>query len=171
MKHFGIYADAEELQDALDAGTLENDYVALVNGYLDYNSLSPEEPCYLGEWSDGSDFTILDTGSSEWDGGVTIGQLQGVYVSDTLTDLDINLSYSDGYWTMEFFNPDESDQPTYDFEEGVPYNWESRVMTERSVSDSSISVYYDGVDIFEFHMDDSFLSTENPECPEEGPIE
>lgn len=44
MKHFGIYTDAEELQDALDAGRLENPYVAFVDGELDYNSMEAEEP-------------------------------------------------------------------------------------------------------------------------------
>lgn len=171
-KHFAITNSSLIVQDALNDGRLENPYVALVDGELDYNSMEPQEdePCYLGEWN-GSEFTILDTGSSEWENAVTIGQLQGVYVHGALRDLDIILTYSDGYWNMELFHPDESEQPTYDFEEGVPDTWDTGVNTEFSLSASSISVYYDGDVTFNFMLDDGFLLTENPECPGEGPVE
>lgn len=43
-KHFAVTNTTNLIQDALNAGTLENPYVALVNNNLDYNSLSPEEP-------------------------------------------------------------------------------------------------------------------------------
>ena len=43
MKHFGIFDTVEDAQDALNAGRLENDYVALVDGELDYNSMEPQE--------------------------------------------------------------------------------------------------------------------------------
>ena len=41
-KHFAITDSSLMVQDALNDGRLENPYVAIVNGDLDYNSLSPE---------------------------------------------------------------------------------------------------------------------------------
>ena len=43
MKHFGIYEGREDIHSALNDGRLENPYVALVDGELDYNYLEPEE--------------------------------------------------------------------------------------------------------------------------------
>lgn len=42
MKHFGIYANTSDVQDALNAGTLENPYVATVQGNLDYNTIEQQ---------------------------------------------------------------------------------------------------------------------------------
>lgn len=42
MKHFGIYANISDVQDALNAGTLENPYVATVQGNLDYNTIEQQ---------------------------------------------------------------------------------------------------------------------------------
>lgn len=43
-KHFAVTNTSTLIQDALNDGILENPYVALVDGDLDYNSLEPEEP-------------------------------------------------------------------------------------------------------------------------------
>ncbi len=42
-KHFAVTNTSILIQDALNAGILENPYVALVDGDLDYNSLEPQE--------------------------------------------------------------------------------------------------------------------------------
>ena len=45
INHINKYADAQAIQDALDAGTLANPYVAMTSaGTLDYNTLSPTPP-------------------------------------------------------------------------------------------------------------------------------
>ena len=41
-KHFAVTNTSNLIQDALNAGRLENPYVALVDGELDYNSMSPD---------------------------------------------------------------------------------------------------------------------------------
>ena len=42
INHINKYADAQAIQDALDAGTLANPYVAMTSaGTLDWNSLAP----------------------------------------------------------------------------------------------------------------------------------
>lgn len=42
MKHFGIFDTVEDVQDALNAGTFENPYVATVQGNLDYNTIEQQ---------------------------------------------------------------------------------------------------------------------------------
>lgn len=42
-KHFAITNSSLIVQDALNDGRLENPYVAIVDGELDYNSMEPQE--------------------------------------------------------------------------------------------------------------------------------
>lgn len=45
INHINKYDDAQAIQDALDAGTLANPYVAMTSaGTIDYNSLEPTPP-------------------------------------------------------------------------------------------------------------------------------
>lgn len=179
MKHFGIFDTVEDAQDALNAGRLENDYVALVDGYLDYNSMSPEEPCYLGEWSDDGaghyTFQIFDTGDVAWLDDINIGQLKGVYfMGDGPMDMDVTIHLDVVTWTVTFVQPNESEElenPWFGFEDGISDGWDCiDVMTDGDSSTASVHVDYDGVDTFEFYQmaqDAPALSldTINPECP------
>lgn len=70
MKHFGIYANTSDVQDALNAGTLENPYVATVQGNLDYNTMEPEPEFYI-EDSDGNIYR--PTGKTEGVGEISYG--------------------------------------------------------------------------------------------------
>lgn len=50
INHINKYADAQAIQDALDAGTLANPYVAMTSaGTLDYNTLEPTPPAPVVE--------------------------------------------------------------------------------------------------------------------------
>lgn len=52
INHINKYADAQAIQDALDAGSLLNPYVAMTSaGTLDYNSLQPTPPIYVQDSS------------------------------------------------------------------------------------------------------------------------
>ena len=174
MKHFGIYDTVEDAQDALNAGTLENDYVALVDGDLDYNSLTPEEPCYLGEWSyDGQDtytFQILDSGDTAWMNTISIAQLFGLYPNgDGPYDVDLRLTLNLGepnIWNMEFHVDDQSDMPLHEFYDGSQGLWNSGAMVDPNESNSSVDVNWDGVDTFTFSAADLNINTINPECSE-----
>ena len=174
MKHFGIFDTVEDAQDALNAGTLENDYVALVDGDLDYNSLTPEEPCYLGEWSyDGQDtytFQILDSGDTAWMNTISIAQLFGLYPNgDGPYDVDLRLTLNLGepnIWNMEFHVDDQSDMPLHEFYDGSQGLWNSGAMVDPNESNSSVDVNWDGVDTFTFSAADLNINTINPECSE-----
>lgn len=174
-KHFAITNTSTLIQDALNAGRLENPYVALVNTDLDYNSLSPEEECYIGEWSDDGEgtytFQVLDTGDTAWNNDVNIGTLEGVYSDGNHEDLDVLLNYDQGSgsWHMVFFSEKASSTPETNFEEGVPDAWESGAMTDPDDSDAVIMVDWNGTDTFDFKTGDLHpitMTTINPECSE-----
>lgn len=183
INHIGIYGDAAAIQAALNEGSLANPYVAVKDdtGEVDYNTLTPEEPCYLGEWSDNGagtyTFQILESGDTAWNNAVNIGTLNGVYSDGNHDDLDIKFNYNQGSgtWHMVFFSEIASNTPEYDFEEGVTDAWESGVMTDPNDSDAVISVDWDGTDTFVFNTSGDLhplsMTTINPECSEEGPIE
>ena len=172
-KHFAVTNTSNLIQDALNAGRLENPYVALVNNNLDYNSMEPEEPCVLGEWSDDGQghytFQILDTGDTAWMNGVSIAQLFGLYPNgDGPYDMDVRLTLTTGEpnnWTMEFHVDEQSDMPFKDFYEGEAELWNSGAMTDPNESNSSVDVNWDGVDTFTFSAADLNINTINPECP------
>lgn len=94
MKHFGIFESVEDAQDALNAGRLENDYVALVDGDLDYNSLAPIP---LGTWENQTGlyvFTFNDYYSPEaWSNGIKIGTLDNVYYDGEPMVFDVIMRY------------------------------------------------------------------------------
>lgn len=177
MKHIAIFNTSGDVQTALDEQTLLNPYVALVSGSLDYNSIQPAGPCYLGEWSDdGAEhytFHINDTSDTAWTNGVSIAQLFGLYITgDGPYDMDVRLSLTLGepnLWSMEFHVDDVSDMPSQEFYEGSSEYWNSDAMVNPNVSDSSVGVTWDGVDTFVFEAIPEYplsMNTINPECSE-----
>ena len=176
MRHFGIYSDSSELEQAYQNGDIINPYVALVNGNLDYDT---QQSCLLGKWSNNGQgtytFQILDTGDTAWTNTVSIAQLFGLYPNgDGPYDMDVRLSLSLGepsIWNMEFHVNDQSDMPSKDFYEGEAELWNSGAMVDPNESNSNVDVNWDGVDTFSFSAADLNINTINPECSEEGPSE
>lgn len=178
MKHIGIFSNSGAVQTALDNETFGNPYVAMVSGALDYNTLEPVQPCYLGEWSDDGQgtytFQILDTGATAWANGVSIGQLIGVYFNGDQVDMDVKLTSplsESNSWTLSFEGAgDPSESPLYEFYEGSQETWDCMdVMTDGDSSTASVQVEYNGIDTFEFYQmaqdaPNLSMDTINPEC-------
>lgn len=176
MKHFGIYSDSSELEQAYQNGDIINPYVALVNGHLDYDT---QQPCHLGEWSDNGQgtytFHINNTGDTAWTNGVNIGQLMGVYFNGGQLNMNVKLDSplsEPNYWTLTFEGSDPSESPNNQFNEGSQNTWTcDEVMTSADSSTAQIHVEWDGTDTFVFYQmaqDAPALSmnTINPECSE-----
>ena len=180
MKHIAIFNTSGDVQTALDEQTLLNPYVALVSGSLDYNSIQPVGPCYLGEWSnDGAGhytFHINDTGDTAWTIGVNIGQLMGVYFNGDQLNMNVKLESplsEPNNWNLYFEGAgDPSESPNYQFNEGSSETWEATdVTTDGDSSTASVDVEWNGTDTFEFYQMASdapalSMSTINPECSE-----
>lgn len=175
MEHFGIYEGREDIHSALNEGRLVNPYVALVDGELDYNALEPEEPCYLGEWSDDGQghftFQITNPDDAAWENGVNIGSLADVYFNgDGPINMDVMIGSDGAYWGIGFLIPGAN--PGYTFEAGTAETWDcTDVMTDGDSSTASVHVDWDGTDTFELYQmgeDAPALSmdTINPECSE-----
>ena len=172
MKHIAIFNNSGDVQTAIIEGVLENPYVAKVSGALDYNTLQPAQPCYLGEWSDDGQghytFQILDTGATSWPNSVSIAQLFDIYPDGGGPyDMDVRLSLNLGepnVWNMEFHVDDQSDMPVHEFYEGSQEFWNSGAMVDPNESNSSVNVDWDGVDTFTFYQDGLNINTINPEC-------
>lgn len=175
INHIGKYNDAQAIQDALDAGTLANPYVAMTSaGTIDYNTLSPTPPTpsTIGVWTEPQQnrhvFQILDADPQYWEvTEVKIGELLGVYSDGYYGNLDVTLYYIPEYgtWHMIFYAEEASTIPEYDFEPGVSYIWESGVMTDPDESISTINVDWDGVDSFSIDIAPGFLTTIDPPYP------
>ena len=169
MRHFGIYSDSSELEQAYQNGDIINPYVALVDGNLDYDT---QQPCLLGKWSDNGQgtytFHINNTGDTAWTNTISIAQLFGLYPNgDGPYDVDLRLSLSLGepnIWNLEFHVNDQSDMPLKDFYEGSEELWNSGAMVDPNESNSSVVVNWDGVDTFTFRAADLNINTINPEC-------
>jgi len=165
VNHINKYADAQAIQDALDAGTLANPYVAMTSaGTLDYNSLQPTPPApsTMGTWSDDGQgvytFQITETDTTYWENPVNIGSLDGVYYQLALMDMDVVISWDpvNCWWHMELQNANLSDYPGYEFLVGAADTWyQESVMTEPDGSSASLEVDWDGVDTFVFQRNSS----------------
>lgn len=178
MKHIAIFNNSGDVQTAIENEALLNPYVAKVSGALDYNTLQPAQPCYIGEWSDDGQghytFQILDTGDTAWTNGVSIGQLMGVYFNGDQLDMDVKLTSplsEPNSWTLSFEGAgDPSESPLYEFHEGSQETWDCiDVMTDGDSSTASVHVEYNGTDTFEFYQmaQDApalTMDTINPEC-------
>ena len=173
MKHIAIFNNSGDVQTALNEETILNPYVALVSGALDYNSLQPVQPCYLGEWSDDGaghyTFQINDTGATAWENTTNIGQLVNVYFNGDQIDMDVILQY-DGYsWSINFVpvGRDPSDGQLYSFIQDNPDTWTSDAMTDPDGSASPVTVVWNGEDTFVFEATPDYplsMNTINPEC-------
>lgn len=173
MRHIAIFNNSGDVETALDEQTLLNPYVALVSGSLDYNSIQPVGPCYLGEWSDNGQgtytFHILDAEASAWENSVNIGQLLNVSFNEDKIDMDVTLQF-DGYSWIIYFVPaghDPSDGESYSFTEDNPDTWSSNTMTDPDSSSSPVTVTWNGVDTFVLTATPDYplsMNTINPEC-------
>lgn len=111
-KHFAVTNTSTLIQDALDAGRLENPYVALVDGELDYNSMEPEEPpqeLYLDATyiSERPDIRVVGQDPESFCSAV---YLDGDYTTNILGDI-----YTHG-------DSPYGDEYRYDFgDDGVPH--------------------------------------------------
>ena len=173
-------ADASELQAAIEGGELVSPYVALNQdtGEIFYDNFVPDEPEVqtMGYWSDDGEgnytFQITETDTTYWETDVKIGELLGVYSDGNYGNLDVMLNYNQDSdsWHMVFYAEEASNNPESDFEEGVPYAWESGAMTDPDDSDAVISVDWDGVDTFTFttagDVHPISMTTIDPEYPE-----
>lgn len=175
MRHFGIYANSGDVQTALNEETLVNPYVALVSGTLDYDTAEPEDPCYLGEWSDDGEgnyiFHVLDTGDTAWTNGVNIGTLLGVYFEGAQVDMNVKLTCMGGMFKLELSAEGGSETPSYEFYEGRTEFWEFQVVAaDPDSSDATLKVNWDGRYSFVFSTLSAdhplSMSTINPECSE-----
>lgn len=166
MIHIGIFDSSADLQTSLNRGKIENPYVALVDGDLDYNSLEPQEPAEpIAQWTynpEGSsyEFVVLDTEALEDAGKVLIATIPDVYLGGMLTDVNMSVYYDGTYYNFSF--EDASGQASasdlIQFEDGVAeQNGISTEYTEINPdsSDSKIRVYYDGSEGFAFVSNDS----------------
>lgn len=178
MKHIAIFNNSGDVQTALNEETLVNPYVALVSGVLDYNSIQPYEPSYIGEWSDDGEgtytFQILDSGPSNWGNETTIATANLV-LEGASTDVDITIQYDviNSEWHMQIVPPEaEASNPVeYYFSPGTEDTWDTGVMTDAEDSDSTVRVAYDGVATFTFYSGSAnnplYLDTINPGYPVE----
>lgn len=168
INHLGKYDDAQAIQDALNAGTLANPYVAMTSaGTIDYNSLEPTPPAptTMGTWT-GKSFQITETDTTYWEQGVKIGVLNDVYMDGNQDSPDVMLTYTimDGAWLMQFDSNVASNPVDHNFDELEP-TWSTGVMTDPDESYSQINVEFDGTDTFTFDIADGFLTTINPDYP------
>lgn len=159
MKHIGIFSNSGDVLTAISAGTLLNPYVAIVSGAVDFNELAPAGPDYLGVWSDDGQgtytFTILDDDPAKW--GLTdkeIGTFKNCYMEDADGDIVVRLlnqTEDFGTYVMTFNRPDASDTPMHGFELNVSETWDTAgVMTDLDLSNSTVSVDWNGTDTFVF---------------------
>ena len=178
MKHIAIFNNSGDVQTALNEETLVNPYVAKVSGALDYNSLQPVGPCYLGEWSDDGagnyTFQINDTGATAWENLGNIGQLLNVHYNGDEMDMDVLIQFDGSYaWSIHFVpvGGDPSEGESYDFNQDNPDTWTSNVMTDPGASTTPVFVNWDGEDTFVLAATESVtfkcplsMNTINVEC-------
>lgn len=111
MRHFGIYSDSSELEQAYQNGDIINPYVALVSGSLDYNGIQPE-PCYLGEWSDDGEGTYTFQITDTWKNPLQIGVFRNVLFngSGTRENVPVYLNYDpENYlWYLTIGDPEDN---------------------------------------------------------------
>ena len=167
---------SNDVQTALNNGTLGKPYVALVSGTtLDYNSLSASSQS-IGEWNDvyGNHtqytFTLNDSSPSLWENAVKIGTLNCWYAPESATihgNIDIYLQY-DSNWYFHFYTQGESPVEIDSFEEQGEAEHLSIREEEYGGSDwLPVKVSHDGDNphIFTFYNDESqpmSLTTINP---------
>ena len=182
LNHFAVFSNSAETQYALDEGFIENPYVALVGGVLDYDSLEATPSIeYMGEWTENEPndytFTILDT-EVEWM-GVNIGSLNGVYFGGEV-DVDIVISKEDEgegpFYILSFFSEDISEPPMTILPGDDSLAGEgSGVFIQEEASDAEILISWDcDTNAINLTVDGDYdipITTINPEYPEPEPEE
>lgn len=170
-KYFGIYANSGDVQTALNESALTNPYVAIVSGALDYNSVEPAAPSYIGSWTDYGEgsylFQVLDDSPEYWGNRVLIATTE-LYLYGDLTNMELYLEYiNQDYWHMSFIpeGGEASDGKEYTFESGSE-SWDiSDLSTTPDGSDDIVTVTFDGTNLFTFHASQDHplsLNTINP---------
>jgi hypothetical protein len=92
IKHYGIFANRNAIQQALNNGELENPYVAKYGANsLDFNSMVRHVA--LWEW-EGDVLTILEPDAPEWGSAKLIAT--NVYNEDDGVGYEMNLQYDSG---------------------------------------------------------------------------
>lgn len=145
----------------------QSDYDNLVNNdEVDENTFyivvaDPSQP--IGVWSDDGNgtytFQILDTDPALWSNDVLIGELSGInwpHASNDPINMDVYLQYN-GSWEISTHYADGavSDEPHYDFTDGMIDEWVTGLRTSDASSESNITVSWDGTDTFTFYSADS----------------
>ena len=184
INHINKYDDAQAIQDALDAGTLANPYVAMTSaGTIDYNSLQPTPPApsTMGVWSDDGQgtytFQITETDPTYWEQPAKIGVLNDVYMDGNQDSPDVMFSYNSlsEAWHMECASEIASSPAEHDFIDNVSDIWYAEgVDTDPNESTAYLEVSWDGADTFIFQRVESgsgpaiSITTINPPYPEES---
>ena len=157
INHINKYEDSQAIQDALDAGTLVNPYVAMTSaGTLDFNTLEPTPPApsTMGYWTIGSGteddphiFTLTELSDlSLWgDAEYTptqIGTAINVYeaYSPDETILDLWLYYDENQGCLLL----DTSLDAYPFEIGVASQQSTTIMTSPNTSTDYVVFDWDG---------------------------
>ena len=161
MKYFGIYTDSEAVQTAIENEELAKPYVAIVDGVLDYNTVS--QGGYIGEWDQDGDnyvFQILNDDPAVWpeESPVKIGTTYGYY-EGVQVEFDINMYYydmdTDSGFNIKFENVDVSEAPEHRFYDENDDNWDTGVAVCEENSQSNITVDWNCVSkTFTFYSPD-----------------
>lgn len=175
-KYINTFSTSGDVQTALNNGTLEKPYLALVGGsVIDYNSLSAASQS-IATWNDVyGDHTVYtltlnDSSPSLWENAVKIGTLDCWYAPESITihgNIDIYLMY-DSNWYFYFYTQGESPISVDSFEEVGETEHISIREEEYGGSDwLPVKVSHDGDEpnIFTFYNDESqpmSLTTINP---------
>lgn len=173
INHINKFGNSQEIQSALDNGSLEKPYVAMTSaGTLDFNTLAPtpEPQPTMGYWYDDGEtvgyypFYITETGHTYWENEVYIGQMNGVDFDgnqDLNMSVYLNYDITNSCWHIRFDDGGvASDIQEHNFYEGTSDIWDIfDIMTDVEVSDSSLQVRWDGESCFEFQS-----LTEEPGC-------
>lgn len=184
MEYINKYADAQGIQDALDAGTLGNPYVVLNEdtGELDFNTLTPSgpEPEYMGYWSDDGEgnytFQITETADTSYFNDTYIGTINSIEYAGTTDDAEILLTPTqpgdaDTDWDMKIHQENGSETIVETFWYAETRLWDdSGFMVDSGDSNSALQVYWDGYGTFTINSGSSenplSISTSDPEYPE-----
>ena len=144
MKYFGIFNNSGDVQTALNESALTKPYVALVSGVLDYNTVQPQSPNYIGEWSDDGEgnytFQVTDINYSFWGDWVKVATSQ-LYYNGDLANIEFYLQRigdddEDYYWMAKYQVEDGEDSDSEEYELQLGDMWEiNALMTQQGGSD------------------------------------
>lgn len=174
LTRIGIFGSSEDIQEALDNGTLENPYVAYIDqeDRIDFNSLEPTpEAEYLGHWEqDGSKyFFYIDNPDPElWADGVEIAVIPTAYYGESEGEVVVTLK-NESNWTVAFDTDLLSDPEGLTFYDGEDTQDTTQISLNSSDESetSYINVWFDGDATFSFSSNgdvDLEMDTIDPEA-------